>query len=153
MALTPKQERFIGEFLVDLNATQAAIRAGYSSRTAKSIASELLGKPEVLAALNVRRNAISEQLDITTEWVMRRLQQKATLTGPDGTHSGRVSALTTLAKALGMLKERLKVEGEVKAEVKTGSGWDFSILSHDELMIFRELLEKLSTPKAVPPAT
>jgi phage terminase small subunit len=42
MALTPKQERFVAEYQIDLNATQAAIRAGYSRRTANRIASENL---------------------------------------------------------------------------------------------------------------
>ena len=45
--LTPKQQRFIDEYLVDLNATQAAIRAGYSAKTAYSIGIENLKKPEI----------------------------------------------------------------------------------------------------------
>src|SRR4030095_16301516 len=48
--LTAKQERFIAEYLVDLNQKQAAIRAGYSERTAAKIASELMQKPHVRAA-------------------------------------------------------------------------------------------------------
>lgn len=46
MALTPKQQLFVEEYLIDLNATQAAIRAGYSPNNADKIGSELLGKPE-----------------------------------------------------------------------------------------------------------
>jgi phage terminase small subunit len=45
--LTPKQERFVQEYLVDLNATQAAIRAGYSRKTAYSIGEENLKKPDI----------------------------------------------------------------------------------------------------------
>lgn len=45
--MTKKQERFIIEYLIDLNATQAAIRSGYSKKTAYSIGSELLSKPEI----------------------------------------------------------------------------------------------------------
>jgi phage terminase small subunit len=51
MPLTPKQTRFVAEYLVDLNATQAAIRAGYSVRTANRIASENLSKPDIVAAV------------------------------------------------------------------------------------------------------
>jgi phage terminase small subunit len=46
--LTDKQKRFCEEYLIDLNATQAAIRAGYSAKTAKSIGQENLTKPDIL---------------------------------------------------------------------------------------------------------
>ncbi len=49
--LTPKQLRFIDEYLIDLNATQAAIRAGYSPRTARQIGDENLSKPVIAAAV------------------------------------------------------------------------------------------------------
>jgi phage terminase small subunit len=49
--LTPKQQRFIQEYTVDLNGTQAAIRAGYSPKTARSIASENLQRPAVKTAV------------------------------------------------------------------------------------------------------
>ena len=49
--LTPKQQRFVDEYLIDLNATQAAIRAGYSPKTAHSIGAENLIKPEVQKAI------------------------------------------------------------------------------------------------------
>ena len=45
--LTPKQERFVDEYLLDLNATQAAIRAGYSKRSARAIGAENLTKPNI----------------------------------------------------------------------------------------------------------
>ena len=45
--LTPKQQRFVEEYLIDLNATQAAIRAGYSEKTAKSVGHENLTKPDL----------------------------------------------------------------------------------------------------------
>lgn len=52
MALTAKQQRFVEEYLVDLNATQAAIRAGYSAKNADKIGPELLGKTRVAEAIN-----------------------------------------------------------------------------------------------------
>ncbi|CCQ72407.1 terminase small subunit [Magnetospira sp. QH-2] len=45
--LSPKQQRFVEEYLLDLNATQAAVRAGYSERTARQIGSENLSKPDI----------------------------------------------------------------------------------------------------------
>ena len=49
--LTPKQARFVQEYLIDLNATQAAIRAGYSEHTARQVASENLSKPYIVKAV------------------------------------------------------------------------------------------------------
>ena len=73
MALTDKQEMFCREYLIDLNATQAAIRAGYSEKTANRTASENLSKPDVqnrIAELKVQRN---EQVNIDAAYVLRRL--------------------------------------------------------------------------------
>ncbi|OON35615.1 terminase small subunit [Izhakiella australiensis] len=73
MALTDKQEMFCREYLIDLNATQAAIRAGYSEKTARKIGSENLSKPDVqnrIAELKVQRN---EQVNIDASYVLRRL--------------------------------------------------------------------------------
>jgi len=68
--LTGKQERFIEEYLIDLNATQAAIRAGYSVRTATAIGSENLRKPHVLVALQDRRQQLADEAGITPERVI-----------------------------------------------------------------------------------
>lgn len=73
MALTDKQEMFCREYLIDLNATQAAIRAGYSEKTAPTIACENLIKPNVqerIAQLKAERN---EQVNIDAAYVLRRL--------------------------------------------------------------------------------
>ncbi|RFC65006.1 terminase small subunit [Fulvimarina endophytica] len=69
--LTPKQARFVEEYLVDLNATQASIRAGYSDKTAYSIGHELLGKPEIQAAIAAAQTARSERTEITADMVLQ----------------------------------------------------------------------------------
>lgn len=69
--LTDKQRRFVEEFLIDLNGTQAAIRAGYSEKTARQIAAENLTKPDILSALNERRRELSEQVEITQERILQ----------------------------------------------------------------------------------
>lgn len=71
--LTPKQERFVAEYLIDLNATQAAIRAGYSERTAKVIGSENLSKPDVAAEIERRRSKLTGKLEISAEKVLEEL--------------------------------------------------------------------------------
>lgn len=71
--LTPKQERFVQEYLVDLNATQAAIRAGYSPDTARSIGSENLTKPNIMAAIDEAMATRSMRTNITQDQVLREL--------------------------------------------------------------------------------
>lgn len=73
MALTPKQQRFVDEYLVDLNATQAAIRAGYSERNAGKIGPELLGKTRVTAAITEAMKAREARTEITQDMVLQRL--------------------------------------------------------------------------------
>lgn len=68
--LTPKQQRFVDEYLTDLNATQAAIRAGYSENTAKVIGSENLSKPAIAAAIEKARKKTANKLEITRERVL-----------------------------------------------------------------------------------
>ncbi len=71
--MTPKQQRFIEEYLIDLNATQAAIRAGYSKKTAKQIGTENLAKPVLQEAIAEAMAARSERTGIDADWVLRRL--------------------------------------------------------------------------------
>jgi phage terminase small subunit len=68
--MTPKQQRFVDEYLVDLNATQAAIRAGYSERTAYSIGEENLRKPEIKAAIQKAMDARSERTAVNADYVL-----------------------------------------------------------------------------------
>ncbi|GHE34826.1 terminase small subunit [Sphingobacterium griseoflavum] len=70
MALTDKQQRFVDEYMVDLNATQAAIRAGYSPDTARQMASENLSKPDIQEAIQIKKQKISEATGITAERVL-----------------------------------------------------------------------------------
>jgi phage terminase small subunit len=71
--LTPKKRRFVDEYLCDLNATQAAIRAGYSKKTAKQIGSRLLTYVDIQEAIAKRRDRLSEKLEITAERVLKEL--------------------------------------------------------------------------------
>ena len=68
--LTPKQERFVAEYLIDLNATQAAIRTGYSAKTAEVQGSRLLSNAKIKAAIDAGRQKTAEKLQITREMVL-----------------------------------------------------------------------------------
>jgi phage terminase small subunit len=72
-ALTDKQEAFCREYLLDLNATQAAIRAGYSEATAASIGHENLTKPEIASRVRELMGARAERVQVDADWVLRRL--------------------------------------------------------------------------------
>lgn len=77
MALTPKQERFVAEYLIDLNATQAAIRARYSSRTAASQGERLLRNVEVDTAIKAAMKAREQRTHITQDRVLQELARIA----------------------------------------------------------------------------
>ncbi len=72
MSLTPRQQRFVDEYLIDLNATQAAIRAGYSAKTAGAIGNENLTKPEIAEAVAAAKKARSERVRLDADDVLRR---------------------------------------------------------------------------------
>jgi phage terminase small subunit len=72
MALTDKQRRFVDEYLVDLNATQAAIRAGYAQRRADAIGYENLRKPEIEKYLATAMKVRAERTQITQDMVLKR---------------------------------------------------------------------------------
>lgn len=132
--LTDKQKRFVEEYLVDLNATQAAIRAGYSEQTAYSIGQRLLKKVEVQEAIQQAQNKRSERTQITQDEVIRRLIEnvdismgkKATvITIPSKSETGEVvgndvaqfvyepsaanKALELLGKHLGIFKDGVDI--------------------------------------------
>ncbi len=71
--LNPKQQRFVDEYLIDLNATQAALRAGYSADTAYSQGQRLLKHVEVAAAIELAQEARSERTEITQDMVITEL--------------------------------------------------------------------------------
>lgn len=75
--LNEKQQRFCDEYLIDLNATQAAIRAGYSVRTAKAIGSKLLTKVDVQSYISTKRKNISDRNDNLAQRVIDELSKLA----------------------------------------------------------------------------
>jgi phage terminase small subunit len=89
MALTAKQQRFVDEYLIDLNATQAATRAGYSAKTANEQGARLLANVSVRSALTEAMKAREQRTHITQDRVLQELARIAffdprKLLGPDG---------------------------------------------------------------------
>ena len=77
MKLTAKQEKFCNEYLIDLNATQAAIRAGYSSKTANRIATENLSKPVISQYIQEQRQKTAEKAEITRDKIVNEYAKLA----------------------------------------------------------------------------
>lgn len=75
--MTPKQKRFINEYLVDLNATQAAIRTGYSKKTARTIAADLLANPNIEITLREAQEDLAKRTQVTQEQIIGELKKIA----------------------------------------------------------------------------
>lgn len=105
--LTSKQQRFVDEYLIDLNATQSAIRAGYSPKTAKEIGAENLTKPNISAAIEQAQQERQKRTLVTQDDVIRGLLTEAEWQGEGTSHSARVSAWAHLGKHLGMFTDKV----------------------------------------------
>lgn len=116
--LTPKQEQFVHEFLVDLNATQAAIRAGYSAKTADKAGPRLLTHPKVAAAIQKAREGALKRADLTLDKIVSEMRligfaniDAMLTTGPDGERILNIAKLGKLSQgqtaALRLKKEAL----------------------------------------------
>lgn len=81
--MTKKQKRFVEEYLIDLNATQAAIRAGYSPDTAKSIGSENLTKPDIQARIAKAMAERSRRTGVNADRVVMELAKIAFVNASD----------------------------------------------------------------------
>ena len=75
MALTAKQQRFVVEYLFDLNATQAAIRAGYAAKGAKDQAYQLMQRPVIAAAIKEAMEARNQRTQVDADYVLNRLTE------------------------------------------------------------------------------
>ena len=144
--LTAKQDRFVEEYLVDLNATQAALRAGYSEKTARSIGAENLSKPDIEKAIADALEARRLRTEITQDRVLEELAAIAFAPLPEVREvkmSDRLVALDKLAKHLGMFTEHHHHTGEVTSSVRD--------LSDEDLVArARQLADRLGL---VPPAS
>ena len=110
--LTEKQKRFVQEYLVDLNATAAAKRAGYSEKSASRIAVELLNKTQVSAEIQKQQAKRQKRVEITQEKVLSDEKRKAIASIKEGQYGtevkvhDKVKALELLAKHLGMFDSK-----------------------------------------------
>lgn len=103
MALTPKQERFVQEYLVDLNATQAARRAGYKN---PEIGRQLITNHNVSSVIQAALKAREKRTEVTQDYVIAKLREiveKDASDGPDSElkYANKIRALELLGKHTG----------------------------------------------------
>ena len=106
--LTTKQLRWIDEYLVDMNGAAAAVRAGYSPKSARSIAYENLTKPDILAVIQARQLAMAKELQITRQGVIQGLLEVVDMGRQQQNPSAMVCALREVAKMLGFYAPELQ---------------------------------------------
>ena len=120
--MTQKQKRFIEEYLIDLNATQAAIRAGYSPDTAKSIGSENLTKPDIQARIAKAMAERSRRTGVNADRVVMELAKIAFVNAKDvidpDTATVRPDALPEDTAAIQSVKVKTFGEDGLEREVK-----------------------------------
>ena len=132
MPLNTKQEMFCREYIIDLNATQAAIRAGYSEDTAYSQGQRLLKHVEIKARVDELLSERTEQVKIDAAWVLRqavklhrRCMQEEPVLDRDGNPTGEFTfqanaankALELIGKHIGVKAFEQLIKAEVKADV------------------------------------
>lgn len=122
--MNDRHKRFISEYLVDLNATAAAIRAGYSKKTARIQAHQLLGRDDVKAAIGAKQARLADKLDVTAERVVAELAKLGFSNmldyiriNEDGQPYTDFSALTReQAAAIGEVTVETRTEREIDGE-------------------------------------
>ena len=129
MALTDKHNRFVDEFMIDMNGAAAYLRAGYNCNeaTARANASRLLANANISAEIAKRQQKLQEDTGISVQWVLNNLKYLAErcmtpepLEDKEGNiiewrfdSSGANKALESIGKHLGMFKDKIEHSGEV----------------------------------------
>ena len=130
--MTPKQTRFVQEYLIDPNATQAAIKAGYSKKTAEHQASRLLGYVGIAAAIAEGHQATAKRAEITQDWLIQEFKENHRLARegnpvmdrygkPTGDHMRQIGAsnkaLESIAVITGFWVSKTKHSGDADSPV------------------------------------
>lgn len=167
-ALTPKQSAFVAEYLIDLNATQAAIRAGYSENGASVTGVRLLGNPKIAEAVQQGQSQRAKRVELTADYVLsnltevvercmqrapvmvrvgREMQQAQDDEGRDVWQfdaKNSVSALNLLGQHLGMYTKKVEHSGEIKGG-NTVNGIDLDNLTTEQLAV---LMQRIAGQRA-----
>lgn len=115
--LSDKQALFCKEYVIDLNATQAAIRAGYSAKTAGQMGDENLKKPQIQAEIRRLTSDRSQRTEITADYVLQKIQSIVEATSAEGESEynpqAALKGCELLGKHLSMWTDKVQHSGEV----------------------------------------
>jgi phage terminase small subunit len=136
--LPPMQRLFVVEFLVDLNATQAAIRAGYSAKTAEQIGYQLLQKTSVQSAIQEAMRAREKRIELSQDLVVQQLAKIA---------FADIKDVVTWERGLIQVRPSDEVDGTILAEISetvNDSGFTKKIKLNDRMRALMKLYDHLS---------
>lgn len=137
--LTPKQAMFVREYLIDLNATQAAIRAGYSAKTAEQQGFQLLKKTSVASAIQAQMDKRAESVEVSATYVLEgikklieRCEQAVPVYDKEGKPTGEwrfesgsaMRGYELLGKHLKLFTDKVEQSGSIRLTVETGVARD-----------------------------
>lgn len=118
--MTDKETNFCHEYLIDFNATQAAIRAGYSEKSARQIGSENLTKPYIKEYIELEKKKVLGDIDSIRVRIINELKKLSfdevkELTGHD--HKDKLKALDLLGKYAGMYTDKVEHIGDMSINI------------------------------------
>jgi hypothetical protein len=135
-ALTAKQLRWIDEYLIDFNGAAAAVRAGYSEKSARSIAHENATKPDIQKVLQQRQAMLAQELQITQKSVVAGLMEAVQMSRELRNPAAMVAALREIGKMLGYYQPEVR-----RVEITAAQGLvqaDFVAMSDAQLLALIE---------------
>jgi hypothetical protein len=111
--LNPKQQQFVAEYLIDRNATKAAIRAGYSEKTAAQIGFQLLQKTSIREAVEVGTEEAIDRTEVDADWIAKQLQETYHRATAARQFAAANKALELLGKTRGMFPREIHHRGRI----------------------------------------
>jgi len=137
--ITAQQEQFCLEFIKDLNAVRAAIRAGYGEQHAKKNAWTIIRNPAVVERISDLKADQTKRTKIEADDILRRLVRIADKTEQEGDYQAAIRSLELLGKHQAMWTDKNLTEMEVKNAFATGN-------SEEDIARDVERLKKIATP-------
>ena len=128
--LTLRQDLFAREYITDLNATQAALRAGYTPTSAKANCAQLLNNPKIKARIDELMADRVERVTVKADYVLGHIQKIAEQAEEEGSWHAALRALELLGRHLGLWKRRDEIALTVSAN-PFARGQDEDALQHD----------------------
>jgi len=120
LKLNAKQQCFADEYIIDLNATQAAIRAGYSKKTAGVIGYEHLKKPHIIDAIQIAMDKRAARSQLTAQKVLDDIERVRGIAEGDGELTTALKASELQGKHLKMFTDKIEHGGDLSMIVDTG---------------------------------